>query len=920
MTKATNYLIALMLASAAHAAPIVSVLADFEADDYLASAEELTASVASDWTIEPAAIPARGQRSLSITAASTRPDPSAIVRFRFRDPARFAQADRLMARAWLNQGSAAVAFVVEDALGRSFATEFAEVGGVRRWADLRSKLDRDALGKPRGQDPDAPPDIEPMRWPLEIVGVAVRFKGAGRHTLYLDDLEIEHDVPAGEIVRGSFFVDRMSAVVEAGAEARMIFSLENRSRADAVNGALELTLYGPTGEKLAEERRTVTLPPKGADYRSRQTFPFSKRLEYAGFCRVAARLTSGASPPVDWEFGLVALPPRPDIVRGRDQLFGVRVALFDQTPSDRLFEIEVAAALGAQVIALETPWRVIQPRPDTLALEQLDTLIKWMQDRRIEPLIVLTDPPEWLGAAEPGEHQAKLLTSLVGRFGRRVRHYQLAREPGDGAALAQAMARVRARVAPLLDDLVIISPAAPLGELTADADGALGAAVSGSPGACAAALSSGKFEKKASVFCVVDATPAQALGDVVDASDVLRAYVAAARGGVRTLVWGRLRDTPDAPGVGLLRRDFSPRRRAAAFANAAQWMIGAELSGPMPGAATIDPARPALADPMASALFISLDRQVGIVFDSPTVVPGVMARLLHGVSGFAVCRRWDAYPTIVFEWGDASLIEPPPGVMVVEFFPETNQSRPQVAFVPTWVAAPGVVAVDQTASFTARITCPYDAQRAYLRAETDPAAPIRCELGARVLQAGAGVTTEVEAPLKRVSALKDGTDLRLEVAIDSVRLPATVRLVRETPLRRQADATDIATAANALESRGRVFGAWRPTGLTLVMELGRARGPIRVGFATVGADESHPAVGAFAPGEKDVEWTAQPSGWQARAVDAKGARRVEISIPGSGLKAGDAVLLAVDGPMLELGQLEGPNGPLLDYVWLRLAE
>ncbi|MCA9245255.1 MAG: hypothetical protein KDA32_14965, partial [Phycisphaerales bacterium] len=448
--------LAIMCAANSPAAKIVSVLADFEADDFLTSAEGLVASVPTDWTIEPAAIPARGQRSLAITAASTKPNPGAVIRLQYRNPARFEQADLVSARAWLNQGAAQVAFVVEDALGRSFSTTPADIGGVRRWAELRSKLDRDALGKPRGQTPDAAPDIEPVQWPLEIVGIEVRFAGAGRHTLYFDDFEIEHDVAPIDIVRGEFFTDRMSPVVDDGAEARFVFSLENRSKTEPVNGALDLTLYAPDGAKIAEERRTVTLPPKGADYRSKQTFPFSRATEDAGFYRAVARLTSGATPSVEWSHGLIVLPQRPDAVRGRDQLFGVRAALFDQTPVDRLFEIEAAAALGAHLIAIETPWDLIQPRNDPPSLDELERLAKWAIDRRLEPMIVLTRPPSGLPAGEPGANQERLLAAIVGRLGRGVRHYQLASEPG--VDMNKVAMRVRAKLASLLDDVVILAP------------------------------------------------------------------------------------------------------------------------------------------------------------------------------------------------------------------------------------------------------------------------------------------------------------------------------------------------------------------------------------------------------------------------------------------------------------------------------
>jgi len=610
--------------------PVVTTLADYEDDSVAARIVGVENVLAADCGAHMAAIPARGQRSLMLDIGATEQNASVACDLRFRLATSFDQANRVATYAWIVRGSVEILFRVRDAGGGTFETLPIVLNTPNRWVRLVADLSGNELKLVSGgESPTGSADAK-LTWPIQIQGYRIRVHGIGRQTVYLDDLEVEHRVIGAATLRGEFKFDNPAHIYEPGRAVRAAVVLENISRRRALPLTVQLAWLRSDGGELTSARALINLPPGGADYRSRQAVDVSQRIDEPGLYRLVARVHGPRwiSPAV-FETAIAVTQTNRALPRGRATFFGVGSNLVREPLADQRLEIDIAREMGAQLLAIETPWRILEPSQGSLEFEALDELINLVTKRDIAALVVLTEPPEWLAAnsADPWTRQEVLFEALARRYGKRVWAYQpLMVEPTRSGRLTAAdlaaVERIRRRVADVRPNVEVVAPpllvqspdagTPSLPSLPTDAAVQLAFETVGDSASAAAVLETfatqNQLEWRQSHRWFHRAQPLTGSGTPHDAVAVLRHYVRAAKEGVGGVVWFDLRDDTNDPRhpqrmKGLVQRDFSPKTPLLGFASAVGMLHGLLYVGPLAGT----PAE------FESALFIGGQRQVAVL-------------------------------------------------------------------------------------------------------------------------------------------------------------------------------------------------------------------------------------------------------------------------------------------------------------------
>ena len=786
--------------------PAVTTLADYEDDSVAAHITDVQNVLASDCAVRTAAIPAHGQRSLVVEIGATERGASVACDLRFRLATRFEQATHVATYAWINQGSVEIGFRVRDAAGRLFETPAVGLRAPNRWVRIVADLTPNQLEVVGPGRTAALQNAKPA-WPIQIAGYRIRVQGVGRQTVYLDDLEVEHPVSGAALLRGEFVLDKPTHIYEPGAFVRAAVVLENTSRQHALPLSVETLWLRSDGSKLATARQSLNLPASGSDFRSRQTVDFSQRIAEPGLYRFVTRAYAlGWPAPAVFEASIAVTPTNRNLPRGRATFFGVKTNLLREPLADQLLEIDVAREIGVQLLALDTPWRMIEPRKGTYDLADLDKVVKLISERDIAILIVLSEPPDWQpeGAADWWERQAALFETLVRRYGTRISAFQALGAPGRGgqlrAADLAALQQIHERVAQVRSEIEVVTPpiAVPSdGEQESPPPAGPGLQIAcetaGDPGTAILALRSFAAQHglhwSSRYRWFHRAEPLSGTGTLYDAVAVLRYYVEAAASGVAGAVWFDLRDVSNDPRhpeqmIGLTQRDFSPRSPLLGLANTIGQLTGLVHVGKLAGT----PAE------FESALFIGGQRQVAVVFPRPNrVLPAVLApyQIVPGelsVSDFD--RRGRPLLTSV---GTPLLL-----TLQAPFFialdAQRAQADPQLGLARPWLRVPGTVYCGEEATFRIELDAPTELRRSYIALTLPPDLPLKSSLSSRTLRADTGDTLAFDVTLTRTGEQPiepAELTLRLRLESSSLEIPLALRpLFDVRPIASPAKITD----------------------------------------------------------------------------------------------------------------------------------
>ncbi len=745
--------------------PVVTTLADYEDDSVAATIADVRNVLETDCSASMAAIPARGQHSLVVEIGATRQNASTACDLRFRLATSFQQADRVATYTWIMQGAVDVAFRVRDAAGRVFETPPLTLRTHNRWvrlvADLRSnKLE---LAGPRGSPTDSVGST--LTWPIQVQGYRISTHGIGRQTVYLDDLQVEHRVSGADMLRGEFKLDQPTHIYTPGALVRAALMLENISRERALPLSIQIAWLRSDGSELTTASAPINLPAGGADYRSRQPVDFSQRIVDPGLYRLVARVRGPRwTTPAVFETTIAVTHSNRALPRGRATFFGLQANLIREPAADQLLEIEIAREIGVQLLALETPWRIIEPRPGVFDFAALDTLISGITRRDMAAMVVLTEPPDWLAArnADHWNRQTGLIEALVQRYQERISAYQpLSIEPGRlSPADVSALTEIRRRVTALRPNIEIcappiripsddpsaaILPTLPPGsglQLAFETTGDLAAAV---PALEAFARQNNlEWTSEHRWFHHADALTHR--GAMHDAVAILHHYVRAAREGIAGVVWYDLRDDTNDPRFpelmrGLVQRDFSPKNPLFGFANAVGMLYGLLFVGDVPGT-------PAEFD---SALFIGGQRQVAVLCPKPNrVLPAVLAPY-QTVDGELAVFDFDRRRRPLSISAAPPLAQTDQNPFFITLAALRAQADPKIGLARPWLRAPASVYCGSETTFTIQLDAPMNLRRSYLQVILPPNAPVESSTSSRALRAEVGQTLSFDLTLTRTT-------------------------------------------------------------------------------------------------------------------------------------------------------------------------
>ena len=784
----------LFLTSGARAdEPVVTTLADYEDDSVATSITDVRNVLATDCSVTTAAIPARGQRSLIVEIGATKQNASAACDLRFRLATPFTQADRIATYAWITHGSVDVAFRVRDAGGRLFETPPLTLKTRNRWVRLVADL------SPRKLElvgPTGSPEST-LTWPIRIQGYRVHSHGIGRQTVYLDDLEVEHRVTRAAILRGEFKLNEPTHTYVPGALVRAAVVLENISRRRALPLSVQIAWLRSDGSELTTSSAPINLPASGADYRSRQPVDFSQRIVDPGIYRLVARVRGRRwTTPAVFETTIAVTRTNRALPRGRATFFGLQTNLMREPAADQLLEIEIAREIGVQLLALETPWRIIEPGPGSFKFTVLDNLVNRITQCDIAMMIVLTEPPDWITNrnADHWKRQALVIEALARRYGERVSAYQpLPSEPGRlSDADITALTRIQRRVADVRPNIEICAPpirvpadspsTASLPTLPSGARLQLAFETAGDSAAALDALESFAADNK------LKWTPghrwfhrAETLtnsGAMHDAVAMLNHYTRAAREGVGGVVWYDLRDDTNDPRFpermkGLVQRNFSPKTPLLGFANAVGMLHGLLYVGDVPGTTP----------EFDSALFIGGQRQVAVLYPKPNrILPAVLTPY-QIVDGDLTVLDFDR------RMRPLTLSAAPPLANTLRdpFFITLDalraQSEPMIGLARPWLRLPASVYCGEETTFTIELDAPMNLRRSYLQVRLPENAPLTSSITSRALRAKVGKTLSFDVTLTRTTNKPRASVRAADTAqksLDPITLTVRLRLEGQT--------------------------------------------------------------------------------------------------------------------------------------------
>lgn len=776
-------------ASTSAAEPAVTVLADFEDRAVAARIAEARNVLAGDCQIAVTSIPARGKSSLGIEIGATARDTSVACDFRFREVVRFDQVDRVALYCWIPDHPIEVSFRIRDARDQLFETTPEEVRLANRWVPVTARLNAADLRRVAG---DGAPT-----YPLQVQGFRLTTNELGTQSIYIDDLHVEHRVPPRELVAGDFVFrgaggSESARIFDVGADIDVAVVLENRSREHRLTMSVELAWIRPDGTTLRTQTGQVILPESGIDYRSHQSIDFSQVIDEPGLYRLVAQVRSlGWSAPIVFESSLAVTPTAGRQSRGTSIFFGMQSNLLREPTLDQALELRVARDIGVNLLAIETPWARIEPKPSDDEFGDLQRVVSTLTDRGdIAPLIVLTDPPDWLH--DESDHRVtrlgRLIRALAARFDQRVAHIQLSAAvlPGDVAAQLEATEAVRATLGDAQSALSLYPPAIRVDTAAPRAVATWIESHPGSPimfetrGTTNAALESAAAFREAGGFDWETAhlwrhvsEPIIGTGAAYHAEAVLAHYLQAASAGVGGVIWSDLRDDDNDASQpdrmrGLVRRDFSPKTSLLGYAAVAGRLTGYRHVGPVPHALREG----------ETALFLG-DRQIAVVRPLPNrILPAVLAWDI-GVPGTIEVRGFQRGALPVLSSRAAPLVPLPTYPLFLTLTTNAPESDPQIRLMEPWLRVPRTVLCDDTVDFTITVEAPFELRRSYLQLRLPDNAPIETSLSAMRITGATGEPISQDVELRRKAGARDfdRVDAVLRVALegDTLEVPIIVR-------------------------------------------------------------------------------------------------------------------------------------------------
>ena len=764
--------------------PVVTILADFEDDSVAASVGDVRNVARTACILHHPIIPARGQRCLALDIGVTGGPTSVVCDLRFREPRRFQQADRVAAFCWIKRGSFELAYRIRDARGQVFETTPQTIQTHNRWIRIAHDLDSAELHRIHGDGS--------LVWPIQIQGYRTACDRLGKQTLYLDDLQVEHHVEQREMIHGAFIFDEPTRIYEPGSTVDAAIEIENCSREQMLQVSVALAWTRPDGSILQTQRASLNLQASGHDFRSRQTIDFSQRIDQPGLYRLVARAhVSGWIFPSVFETSIAVTPSNRLVPRGRATFFAVRADLMREPTADQDLEIKVARDIGVHMLAIDTPWRRIEPAADRFDFSMLDPVIDDIVRMKIAPLIVLTAPPEWLTDENKRIDRIGIaLARLAKHYGPRVTHYQ----PDGDVLPTDDFPDLVARLKGLQDGLRQVNPEVLLISPPLSTDVAFATSINadllgsetglqwsfrtqGDPAEAFRNLEQFRktigFQWQPGHWWFHEAQPLAGPSFFSDAEAVLHHYVRAALAGVSGVVWYDLRDNDNDPGQqdtlrGLVRRDFSPKASLQGYVSAVGMLTGLTCRGPVLGTPP----------EFESALFIGSDRQIAMLLPKSNRIRPAAVAVLQGVAGEVTARDFErrSHPVLTSE--AAPLVPTLARPLFVSLELDNSQPEPQIAFAKSWLHAPATVFCGNDQQFTIGLSTPMDIERGSLRLKLPRNAPFEADPSRRFFNAQRGEQLEFPIKLRPVDSQSfEHAELTLKMTLDDqvIELPIEVR-------------------------------------------------------------------------------------------------------------------------------------------------
>jgi hypothetical protein len=834
--------------------PVVTVLTDFEDDSTAARISHVQNVLAADCAARMTPLPARGQRSLGLEIGATTRNASIACDLRFRVATRFEQADRVASYCWLREGEIELAFRVRDALGQVFETPVQIVRARYRWVRIAADLNpaklkpvAGARASTAGDAEAAVPRTPRVVWPIEVQGYRVSTQRIGRQTVYLDELQVEHRVPTIDIIRGEFRFNEPTKIYRPGSSVGAAVVLENRSRTRAVRVSVRLGWLRPDGSVLKTQRASVNLPASGDDYRSHQAIDFSQHIDQPGLYQLVAHARApGWTSDNLFTTTIAVTPTNRNLPRGRSAFFGVRTDLISEPLADRMLEIDLAREIGVHLLAIELPWRLIEPKAGDYQFDQFDPLIDAIRGKDMAPMITVSQPPEWLTAA-PGSRATSLgalLRTCVRHYGPKVSFYQCTLEALGVASPAEQhelIVDLQRQATAVHADARLLSAPYPVPPPDKQSDSAPPPSSPTGPyltfqtrGDSATALADLQaFAERHQLtwqrwhWWLHTAHPLPNAGTDYEAIAVLRHYVAAASLGVAGVIWSDLRDDTadprDPAGMrGLARRAFSPKMSLLGYTTAVGTLTGLRYAGPVHGAP----------DAFDSALFIGSDRQVSVLLPKPNRLHPALLAPIRGVPGELKAYDFERRPLPLLESSAPPLIKSLDRPFFVSLDLETAQPEPQLALAQPWLSVPAPIFCGRDTTFTLAIRAPFAlGQRSFLQLLLPSDSPFESSFSARALSAQPGDDLSYEVALTpKPGRFFDTAPLTVSLSLEGRQLAPTLEvrpLADVSPLKPDSQLIDptyrighLTTAdPDAATAAGTVYAAYERRRLHVAIAL-----------------------------------------------------------------------------------------------------
>jgi hypothetical protein len=244
-----------------------------------------------------------------------------------------------------------------------------------------------------------------------------------------------------------------------------------------------------------------------------------------------------------------------------------------------------------------------------------------------------------------------------------------------------------------------------------------------------------------------EAAPQLGAGRYGDAIDVLRAFVNTAQRGYAGILWFDLRDDSADPRHigemrGMVARDFSPKRPLIGYAGGVGMLHGLRYDGPVVGAP----------DEYESALFVSAERQVAVLFPKPDrLLPAVLAPVVTA-SGRLEAMDFERRSVSILESSAPRLIPTLDHPLFISFTADRALKGAVLSLASQpWLATPRTVLCDREARFRIELTAPIALTRAQTRVQLviPRDAPIESSLSSKRFGADAGDTVGFDVSLTR---------------------------------------------------------------------------------------------------------------------------------------------------------------------------